>query len=67
MGTLLGGGLGTETPLGAYKVQWWLVLFLMHFSPLWHNNILLGAVVCLNFESEACLQGHMVRSDHVFC
>jgi hypothetical protein len=34
MGTLLGGGLSTETPPGAYKVQWWLIFFLMHFSPV---------------------------------
>jgi hypothetical protein len=65
--TLL-GGVSAPTPLqGPLSSSGRSHVYLMHFSSLGLINPHQGAASCLNFQSEACLQGHMVKPDHVHC
>jgi hypothetical protein len=65
--TLL-GGFSVLRPL---QGPWWSNsrsrFFWCIFHPWGLINPHLGAATCLNFQSEACLEGHMVKPDHVLC
>jgi hypothetical protein len=65
--TLLGGVLAPRPLQGPLRSSDRSHFFGCISHPWVLINPQLGAASCLNFQSEACLQGHMVKQDHVLC
>jgi hypothetical protein len=65
--TLLGGVSAPRPLQRPLRSSGRSLFFLCIFHSWGLINPHLGAASCLNFQSEVCLQGHIVKPDHVLC
>jgi hypothetical protein len=65
--TLLGGVSAPRPLQGPLRSNGRSHFFWCIFHPSGLINTHMGAASCLNFQSKACLQGHMVKPDHDHC